>query len=64
MSFRMFVPELGEQMSKNMSYNYVEKQENVVAIWKCFQLLVEGLEKMDAFVTQSLGRQTGIIIDN
>ena len=51
-------------MSKKMSHNYVEKQENVVAIWMCSQLLVEVLEKIDVFVTRSLGRQIGIIFDN
>ena len=38
-------PELGEQMSKKMFHNYVEKQENVVAIWMCFQLFVEDWKK-------------------
>ena len=51
-------------MSKEMSHNYVKKQENVVAIWMCSQLLVEDLEKILVFVTQSLGRQMGIIFDN
>ena len=33
-------------MSKKMPHNYVEKQENVVAIWMCSQLHVEHLEKI------------------
>ena len=57
-------PELCEQMSKKMSHYYVEKQENVVAIWMCSQLLMEDLEKIDVFVKQSLGIQIGIIFDN
>ena len=35
-----------------MSHNYVEKHENVVAIWMCSELLVEDLEKIDVFVTE------------
>ena len=46
-------PELGEQTSKNMSHNYVEKQENIVAIWMCSHLFVEDLEKIAVFVTQT-----------
>ena len=52
---------LNWQMSKKTSHYYVEKLENVVAIWMCSQLLVEDLEKIDVFVTQSLGKQIGII---
>ena len=55
---------MGEEISKKMSDNYVKKQENVVAIWMCSQLLVEDREEIDVFVTQSLGRQIRIIFDN